>query len=1096
MKNHCRLLLTWAVVTFFGLGATIVKATPYASEITNNNGTIQFYINESGGNVTVTYEDGSTNENFNGVTTGTNVAAGPYSFSLTDNSIVHTSYTISIFKIGSGKAGLVPTPFQTPHTFFFSKGSFRGVDVNKNPESPDFGQIYIAADTAPGLYRLNADGSLINSNSAGISWLDNGLSPYRIGVAPDDYLMVGDYSSSKAGVYRVSPDLTTGQLFLGPPGDQVTNQQGQIVHGLIFSRPLVIGALTNNGVATLMDIDNDFPGSDANAILIYTNITTNSLPWETPPAYIGPEVGLNFAGLGNVYPGLSQGGPNNYIYASNYRNNYAVPTVDVFDSTGTNLLWNSLESAGGPDVFVTSDPLSNAGLQGPVDSAISPDGQYFVALAVDNHMTLCSCTNGIPNAASAQIIDTLYDQSYYENARGICWDAADNIYLVSSGTGLGQSWTLGLTATTVATGNASGQTGFQVVYPPYSGSVVSSNAVISQPNSYGNPTTGGFVISLNSIPTNSVTVNYTVSGTALGATANGVTYPATITVNPPSSVTFGIGQTTAVVTVTSVSDSIPRPTTAVTLTIGQSGQFLPKFPQSATISVLNTAPQELFTTVGSPTMYNAFSNDYCSFAITRWGDTNLAAYVVNSFNITGGTATEGQDYTAPTPVTINPGDLTDYSYIYPLVNGKIPVHTNVTTYVGNKSITAALASAGAYTAIANTNSFMIVDSANPPATVLYYDPLTNSAPTNWIIRPTDENYPNTSPDYYVDFGYNLASDSRDPDTIPITLPPNGQPTALRVTTGKGGSVGSQTEYSAGVNLYLTNTIFSGDYAVRFEMNVTEPNTFGTSGSFEGPLFGIDCSGNQTNWYLNSSPSAPANTTGFQANFVSDGVWVWMTDNQYYQYNSYTLFALGGATNSPKNILPTVGVNSTSFKSNFKPAVFSSPGAPGLPANGSPDNSLFNPPFTNVWADVELKQYVSGTNGIVTLSIDKTPILTYTGSVSNGTVMLGYETPVFGGDGPDGAAYFSDLKVVQLTPPAISSPSYNPQTSTLTFNISTPDGSVSPSSFEVLSSTVVTGPYTNIVSGATITQLPTSGSAQFQVKVPLTGAVEFYRLGLL
>ncbi|MGH8024806.1 MAG: hypothetical protein ACRED1_14545, partial [Limisphaerales bacterium] len=515
------------------------------------------------------------------------------------------------------------------------------------------------------------------------------------------------------------------------------------------------------------------------------------------------------------------------------------------------------------------------------------------------------------------------------------------------------------------------------------------------------------------------------------------------------------------------------------------------------MNILNTAPQELFTSVSSPTMYNAFSNDYCSMRIIRWGDINTSAYTVpgGNFNIVGGTAVEGTDFTPPSAVMINPGAVTNYSYIYPLVNGLAPVHTNDGTYEGNKAIVVSLASGSGYTAASNTNSFMIVDSANPPAPVLYYDPLTNSAPTNWIIRPTDENYPNTAPDYFADFGYNLAADSRDPSggSVPIPTPPNGQPTALRVTTGKSGGDQNQTTYSAAVNLYPTNAIFSGDYAVRFNMNITEPYNFATSGSFEGPLFGIDCSGNQTNWYLNSSPSAPANSAGSQVNYPSDGVWIWMTDDQYSQYDPYTLFALGGATNSPKNILPTVETSYSAFLSDFKSAIFTSTGAPGLPANTSPDNAS-SPGKYSSWSDVEIKQYTSGSNAVVTLSIDKTPILTYAGPANLGTVMLGYETPVFGGDGEDGAAYFSDLKVVQLTPPAISGLSYNSQNSTLTFTFTTPDGSVSPSSFQVVGATAINGPYT-AVSGVTITQVGGSGAAKFQATVPTSGAVHFYRLEL-
>ncbi|MGH7940213.1 MAG: hypothetical protein ACREE6_14275 [Limisphaerales bacterium] len=428
MKNHCRLLLSCVAIALLGLMVQKAKATPYASGITNNNGTIQFYINESGGNVTVTYEDGSTNANFDPAQgTGINLDAGQYSFSLGS----HASYAISVFKQGSGVPSVINSPIQKANGNggFFQLGDLRGVDVNKNPKSPYFGTIYIACSArsspAKALQMFNADGSFISSNNAGVTWtVGNANSPYRIAVAPDGYLMVGDYSSAGAGIWRVSPDLSSAQLFLGPLGDQTLNSTGAVVHGLVFSRPLLLGPLTNNGTTTLMYVDNDFPSTQPNSILIFTNITTNSLPWENPPTFIGPEVGLNFSGLNNVYPGLTEG-TNGYIYASEQRQNYVIPDMDIYDATGTNLLWDSLVTVNsGPDYFVT-ETGGGAGLQGLVDSAVSPDSAYLVGLAIDNHMTICSLTNGIPDDRT---FFTVAPTSYAENARGICWDAADNIY--------------------------------------------------------------------------------------------------------------------------------------------------------------------------------------------------------------------------------------------------------------------------------------------------------------------------------------------------------------------------------------------------------------------------------------------------------------------------------------------------------------------------------------------------------------------------------------------------------------------------------------------------------------------------------------------
>src|SRR6185295_17369018 len=91
------LLLT---LTGLSLCSYVARCTPYASGISNNAGTISFYLNEGGANVTVVYEDSSTNATFNGVGTQT---AGIKSFTLG----AHTSYTIYVSKTGSGSPNLI-----------------------------------------------------------------------------------------------------------------------------------------------------------------------------------------------------------------------------------------------------------------------------------------------------------------------------------------------------------------------------------------------------------------------------------------------------------------------------------------------------------------------------------------------------------------------------------------------------------------------------------------------------------------------------------------------------------------------------------------------------------------------------------------------------------------------------------------------------------------------------------------------------------------------------------------------------------------------------------------------------------------------------
>ena len=115
-----------------------------ASCITNSGNTVYFDLNEAGGNVTVTYEDHSTNATFNGVTTGLNLPAGYQHFDLTG----HSGYSISVFKSGAG----APTVTKT-----IARTGARGLAVNQNGASKYFGYVYSAIGAA-GVVMQNTDG--------------------------------------------------------------------------------------------------------------------------------------------------------------------------------------------------------------------------------------------------------------------------------------------------------------------------------------------------------------------------------------------------------------------------------------------------------------------------------------------------------------------------------------------------------------------------------------------------------------------------------------------------------------------------------------------------------------------------------------------------------------------------------------------------------------------------------------------------------------------------------------------------------------------------------------------------------------------------
>jgi hypothetical protein len=1091
-----RLVSLMAVLALVAIWPLVSQATPYASCITNGNNTVGFYLNEGGGNVTVTYEDSTIAPGFNNAT----LASGAYNFPLGPT---HTSYTISVAKVGAGAATVINTK---------GYGTPRGIDVNKNPSSPYFGNVYCAAastaDPTKALFRLNSDLSGISTNGGGVAWNNSASSPYRLAVNDDDYLTVGSFSSAISAVWRIDPTLSNNQLLLGPIGQ--TAGYAAMSQGDQFSRPLLIGNLQTGGTATLFTVDaGSIPNVNAsqlNSVLVYSNITLATLPRETEPDLLGPEVCLNLV-LNNNYPGITVGPanqtPTRYIYCSNRRDgpsNAGVPTVQIYALT--NLLANTAgggaSGAVGPGVNFTDpttvgcvwDSYYNSGVNdyfnqngtGPADSAVSPDGKYFATIGYgNNEIRVVSLTNGIPDVSTLYVIANTVSTT--SAGRGLCWDAADNVYLSSSGGATFQEWTLGFTATAVTTGNASGPTGFSLVLPSTTVGVVASNSIsntiISQQNSYGNPTNATFVITRTGNVSSPLSVAF-----SLGGTASNTTY----TANHTTGVIIASGQSSTNITITAITDGIARPTTAITLTLAPASGYA-LAPAFATLTYLNTAPDELVASVGAPTMYNVFSNDYASLIITRWGDTNAATLTASSFTYSG-TAVEGVDYTQPTPVTFNPGDLTQTSYIYPLHNGQLPVDSSANPYVGNKTAIIGIGSGLGYSPATNTALLNILDSANPTTTVLWADPLTDpNDATNWGVTAANNNMQTNAIDTAIAgtsessviFGYDLQNgDPGDFGAVP--LPPSGAATALRVTVNK--SEGA----AAGVNLYPTNHTFSGNYAVRFNMNIVQGDN--NQVSTEGPLVGINHNGRETNWWSASALLSGWGPSPGTENWESDGVWYWLNadnDNGGGTYLEYT--GLGGALPNTGWQEPAAGFAPT-YANAFKTNVFTGGvyWGPGLVSSASILNGLINGlnPAIN-WADVEIKQI----NNIVTLSIDKTPVFVYTNATAftNGTLMLGYDDPFSSIGAPDAAVYFSNLRVVSLASPIITQIAVNKVNNTVVINFTTDDGDLIASSFALQSAAAVNGPYADNA-GASITAL---SAGAFQAVVPLSGSVQFYRV---
>ncbi len=190
---------------------------------------------------------------------------------------------------------------------------------------------------------------------------------------------------------------------------------------------------------------------------------------------------------------------------------------------------------------------------------------------------------------------------------------------------------------------------------------------------------------------------------------------------------------------------------------------------------------------------------------------------------------------------------------------------------------------------------------------------------------------------------------------------------MRVTCNKASVPGSQ----GGVNVYYTGQPLSGDYAVRFSMNLMEGDLLAQA--TEGALFGINHSGAESNWWngsgtINGGP------------WASDGVWYYVTAQatadaigDFHEY-----IGAGGALPNTGWTRVSAKVEAT-FANNFKHPPYTAqdgtsgyPNSPGTPANLA---SLVGDATT--WSDVEIKQV----HNVVTMSINKTPIFVYTNTTT-------------------------------------------------------------------------------------------------------------------
>lgn len=430
--NPVRLVSTLAITV---AGAIASFATPYATCLTNDAGVISFRLNQTNAQVQVIYNGGAAVTNLGPLPAGLTVT----NLGITGNFKVKVS--------GSAPAGYVQLSDDTDSKYRFFNP--RGLSINKNQGSANFGRVYVSANngvagartTTKGIYILNADGSdpLGQGDTARLGGLQvigsDAASPEKITVGQDDMIYMCDRTDANGGLFVTDSDVSTNSLAtnalfgIGGPYPQLTNFHGSI-------QAVWAEGSQANGNLKIYTLDEDFEELspqkhslwrfDVGALPFPYSTNDNATPvtWlQTPQVNAG----------NSAFNDIVRGGVSNYFYRMQVAASGFQAGIYVLDAAGieitNSLSWttNNTGNTAATDICKTSQALDISwdgkkliNLRGLVSSVAQP--AKLITLAPDGTIDL-SITNDLVLAPSGQ-------QNTAQ--RDVAFDPAGNIYAVNS----------------------------------------------------------------------------------------------------------------------------------------------------------------------------------------------------------------------------------------------------------------------------------------------------------------------------------------------------------------------------------------------------------------------------------------------------------------------------------------------------------------------------------------------------------------------------------------------------------------------------------------------------------------------------------------
>jgi hypothetical protein len=1007
------------------MGWSRAYATPYASSITNTGSTISFRLNESADSVKIISNGGATTND---------LGARPFGLTVTNLTITGTFY-IEVSKGPSlGYLNGVTNQISADTNVLLRFNAPRGVAVNRNPASPYFGRIYVSnADTgslaaaAPfparnlvngdGLFVLNGDftdalGQGNAARTAGINWRtnlnDTANKPFRIEVGEDNNVYISDYSSPTnfaiLNLFVADADLSPSSgtnVFAYDPAIV-----GRFPSSVIAKGSLGTGNLQIFGVYPDIAYEYDLFGSFSYSVMQRWNVGSGPLPSSVTPVR-ATDLPVLIADVPSVLSDLDIAPDGKYFLSQNRSDGFE-SGLFVVDPSKDN------DSSGFADVVFTSYDVSVNQLGSTNDLLrqtravkVSPDNKVVALIRDDNQIWIIPLTNGLPDLAGRRLMSS---GSLTTIGRDISFDAAGNIYTVSSGQGAMKSFSPG--------------------YPTRA--VTGSDGTFSITRVTGNEIALTLVdINLSEPGANTAQFTVTRSGDLSGPLDVRLAYTGTATftndyTGAPTNITFAAGVSTTNITVTALDDTVGEATETIIVTVAPGTNYISKGAFSGTLFIADDGDPASVTISGADTnLYERFPADSGRFVVTRAG---APAGDLNVNLAYSGTAVGGTDYITFTNVVTISNNLfsATNNILVPIDNALLD---------GNRTIIVSVLPGAGYVLGSTANATFLIrdDETTPNTPVLFSDDFDTDTSANYaVVFGADNNVVDRTVTF--NFDYSTRGVSSAPHST------GGTTRGLFATVNK-----DATTSAAGVNIYANGVSFSNDYVLRFDMYHNFDSA--VAGTTEHAIFGLNHSGSRTNRALTGGGLVGG-----------DGVWA-AIESDGSASSTARSYALFGSTNQ------TVAPPFSSLSARAMDTFFTTPPFKGIPA-GAPSGQWVDVEISQT--------NNAASQPVIALKINNVLILTRTNNTAftSGTLMLGYMDSFASIGSTNNFVIYDNVRVINLTldRPNIVAVRKNGANIEVDFTAGATD---LPGAFTLESSTILPGGFSTDL-GSSVSALPTPG----------------------